>query len=75
MTRGGRVLFGLNGRYRIERWDPGGSVFVIERTVNPVPAFPEEESWARGRITRMVRRGNQPSWSWDGPDIPSRCSA
>lgn len=70
MTRGGEVLFGITGAYRIERWEPGGGAFRIERMVDPVPVDPAERSRAKETTTESLR-GTNPSWNWYGPDVPT----
>lgn len=71
VTRDGRFVFGLTSEYRIERWEPDGTILRIQRTVDPVPVLSGEANQARERITRTVRRANDPSWHWQGPGIPS----
>ena len=68
---GGTVPVGSTDEYRIERWGPDGTVLRIERTVDPVPVLSGEATQARERITRTVRRANDPSWRWQGPEISS----
>lgn len=70
MTRDGEVLFGLTHTYQIERWGPEGSVLQIERTVPPVPIASAEGAQARESLTESIR-GQDPSWSWYGPGVPS----
>jgi len=71
MTRDGRFLFGLTRDYRIERWEPDGTVLRVERAVGPVPVSTGEASQAREGLTRRIRRSNNPSWHWQGPEVPS----
>jgi hypothetical protein len=71
MTRHGRFLFGLTSDYRIERWEPDGTVLKLERVVDPVPVSAGEASQAQERLTRTIRTANDPSWHWQGPGVPS----
>jgi len=71
VTRDGRFLFGLTREYRIDRWEPNGPVLRIERVVDPVPVQSGEAAQARESVTRSIRSSNNPSWSWQGPEIPS----
>ena len=70
LTRNGEVLFGISDSYRVERWEPDGRVFRIERRVEPVPVDPDERARAKENITEAVRNTNS-SWNWYGPDVPS----
>lgn len=70
-TRDGRFLFGTTDTYRIDRSDAGGNVLRIERSVQPVPVWPDESAQARQRMIRAIRSANDPSWRWSGPDLPS----
>jgi hypothetical protein len=71
LTQDGRVLFAVSDRYALERWEPDGRVFRIERQVEPVPVAPGEADQAREGTTRLIRRVNDPAWRWQGADIPS----
>jgi hypothetical protein len=71
MTWDGRMLFGITSNYSIDRREADGSVFRIERAVEPVPVDPEEGASARERVTNTIRSANDPDWSWYGPDVPS----
>lgn len=71
MTVDGTFVFGFGGEYSFERWDPDGRVLRVQRTVAAVPVLPAEGSQARDIVTRTIRRINDPTWRWQGPDIPT----
>jgi len=71
LTSDGRTLFGMTGRYALDRWEPSGRIFRIERHVEPVAVQPAEGDQAHEQITLNIRRNNAPGWRWNGPGIPA----
>jgi hypothetical protein len=71
LTRDGRLLFGTSDQYRFDRSDARGQVLRIERAVEPVSITEDHAAQERERLTRTVRRLNEPNWRWNGPDVPA----
>lgn len=71
IARDGRVVTGVSNAYSIDVLHADGRVLRIERRVEPVPVAEGEANQARDQVTRNIRRANDPSWRWRGPDIPA----
>ncbi len=67
----GATISGTSDRYRFEVRYFDGRTLVVERRLEPVGVVDEEAAWTRRYITALRRNGD-PTWSWNGPDIPDR---
>jgi len=70
MTHDGRPLVGVSDRYSFNLSKPDGTVVRIERVADPTPIHPEEAARAREQTIEAIHRNNDPTWQWDGPDLP-----
>ncbi len=70
LTPDGDPLFGLSDRLRWERWEPDGRVFAAERLDTQAAVVPGEAAANRDRVTRNLRNID-PSWRWQGTEIPA----
>ena len=65
----GHFVSVASSNYRIEVSRPGRALRIVRDA--PVIHIPEDErAWDQERITFQMK-GNVPSWTWTGPDIPS----
>jgi hypothetical protein len=55
-------------------WKPGDPVTSIRKPFVPVKVLPQERADHRSSIRDFARRGD-PSWTWQGPDIPAEKAA
>jgi hypothetical protein len=69
ITPAGDVVWGLTGPYELHA-DVAGRPLRITRDVVPL-AIGAEERVERRASTEFNLRRTQPSWTWDGPDVPS----
>lgn len=65
----GYLVAGFPDRYAFEIHEPGKPVVSVRRDVNPEPVSRSERASERRRIEESMRETN-PTWSWNGPDIP-----
>ncbi len=65
----GYMVAGFPDRYAFEIHEPGKAVVSVRRDVKPEPVSRAEASEARREIEERMR-GTDPTWSWNGPDIP-----
>jgi hypothetical protein len=65
----GYFVAGYPDRYAFEIHRPHGPVISVRRDVKPEPVSRSERAEARKRIEDRMRQTN-PSWTWNGPDIP-----
>jgi len=50
------IISGIANEYRLEIRQRDGNVTLIERTVEPVPIYPEEKDWYRRRLIANIHR-------------------
>ncbi len=62
---------GVSSDYSFDLLHPGGRVFRVIKSWEPVPVLPEEADYHRKRITANMKN-TDPDWTWDGPPIPDR---
>ena len=65
----GYLVAGFPDRYAFELHQPGGSIVSVRRDMKPEPVSRVERTEARGGIEERMR-STDPTWSWNGPDIP-----
>ena len=65
----GSMIAGYPNRYAFEIHHPGRPVVSVRRDVRPEPVSRGERSEARKEIEDRMRK-TDPTWSWNGPDIP-----
>ena len=65
----GALIAGFPNRYAFEIHQPDGRIVSVRRDVRAEPVSRSERSEARARIEERMRR-TDPTWSWNGPDIP-----
>jgi hypothetical protein len=65
----GAFIAGYPDRYAFEIHQPDGSVISIRRQVKPEPVSRSERANARREVEERMRQ-TDPTWSWNGPDIP-----
>ena len=65
----GYLIAGLPDRYAFEIHQPGGPVVSVRRDVKPEPVSRAERAEARREVEERMRK-TDPTWSWNGPDIP-----
>lgn len=65
----GYLIAGLPDRYAFEIHQPGGPVVSVRRDVKPEPVSRAERAEARREVEERMRQ-TDPTWSWNGPDIP-----
>lgn len=70
MSREGAILTGMNEQYVLERLEANGKVLRIERLAEPVAVASEEAAQARQALMGTMQSAD-PSWRWDGPEIPA----
>ena len=72
LTPEGAWAVGTTHTYAFEIRKSEGSTLRIERYWTPVPVSAEEAAYRRGATTRNMREriARDPSWSWNGPEIP-----
>jgi hypothetical protein len=66
----GHLVAGLADRYAFEIHQPGRPVVSVRRDVRPEPVSRAERADARREVEERMRQ-TDPSWSWNGPDIPA----
>jgi hypothetical protein len=66
----GAILLGASDQYRLEVRRFDGFVVIMERIIEPFPVSREEAAWTQ-RYRSAVLRSSDPTWRWDGPDIPN----
>ena len=64
------VISGVANEYRFEVRRADGSRRVVQHQSTPVDVAPDETNWYRRRATAQMR-GVDPSWVWNGPEIPA----
>jgi hypothetical protein len=69
MSPFGHLVSGLPSRYAFEIHRDGGAVTSVRREVPPTPVTRQERDSARNAVIERMRQVN-PSWSWNGPEIP-----
>ena len=69
MSPTGAMIAGYPNRYAFEIHTPGGPIISVRRDVKPEPVSRAERNEARQRIEERMRQ-TDPTWSWNGPDIP-----
>ena len=69
MSPFGNFVAGYPDRYAFEIHQARGPVISVRRDVKPEPVSRSERAEARKRIEDRMRQTN-PTWSWNGPDIP-----
>lgn len=69
MAPSGALVVGTSDNYRFEFRHPDDSVTEIHQYWDPVSVLPDEAEWTRRRVTSWFRR-RDPTWQWDGPDMP-----
>jgi hypothetical protein len=65
----GSMIAGFPNRYAFEIHQPGRPVVSVRRDVKPELVSRSERSEARKEIEDRMRK-TDPTWSWNGPDIP-----
>lgn len=70
VTQAGELVTIDGDRYAIDIHRRDGKVLRLIRTTVAVPVSPAERAAEEERITARFRR-SVPTWSWDGPPIPS----
>ncbi|HEX6313207.1 MAG TPA: 6-bladed beta-propeller, partial [Gemmatimonadaceae bacterium] len=65
----GSFIAGYPERYAFEIHHPDGRVVSIRRDVRPEPVSRAERASARREVEERMRQ-TDPTWSWNGPDIP-----
>ena len=65
----GYLIAGLPDRYAFEIHQPGRPVVSVRRDVKPEPVSRSERAEARREVEERMRK-TDPTWSWNGPDIP-----
>jgi hypothetical protein len=65
----GYFVAGYADRYAFELHPPGVPVISVRRDVEPTLVSRTERADARRRIEERMRQ-TDPTWSWNGPDIP-----
>ncbi len=65
----GYFVAGYPDRYAFEIHEPEKPVVSVRRDVKAAPVSRAEQADARRRVEESMRR-TDPSWSWNGPDIP-----
>ena len=65
----GYMVTGFPDRFAFELHQPGGSIVSVRRDVKPEPVSRAERTESRREIEERMR-GTDPTWSWNGPDIP-----
>lgn len=65
----GYLIAGLPDRYAFEIHEPGRPVVSVRRDVKPEPVTRAERAQARREVEERMRQ-TDPTWSWNGPDIP-----
>jgi len=65
----GYMVAGFPDRYAFEIHEPGKAVVSVRRDVKPEAVSRAEGSEARREIEERMRT-TDPTWSWNGPDIP-----
>ena len=69
LSPNGSLIAGFPNRYAFEIHQPDGRIVSVRRNVTPQPVSRAERSAARSRIEERMRQ-TDPTWSWNGPDIP-----
>ena len=69
MSPRGTFIAGFPDRYAFEIQQPGRPVVSVRRDVKAEPVSRAERSEAKRQIEEKMRQTN-PTWSWNGPDIP-----
>lgn len=65
----GYLVSGYPSRYAFEIHQPGRAVVSVRRDVKPEPVSRSERAEGRRNIEERMRQ-TDPTWSWNGPDIP-----
>jgi hypothetical protein len=65
----GYLIAGYPDRYAFEIHQPGKPVVSVRREVKAEPVSRAERGEARRKIEERMRQ-TDPTWSWNGPDIP-----
>jgi hypothetical protein len=65
----GYLIAGLPDRYAFEIHQPGRPVVSVRRDVKPEPVTRAERAEARREVEERMRK-TDPTWRWNGPDIP-----
>jgi hypothetical protein len=69
MSPSGSLLSGFPSRYAFEIHQPDGRIVSVRRDMRPEPVTRSERSDAREKAEQRMRQ-TDPTWSWNGPDIP-----
>ncbi len=67
----GRFVWGITDRYTLHGFTPEGRPLRIVRDAESVRVAGGERAYEERRVTRNLQ-STEPSWSWNGPDIPDR---
>jgi len=70
MTAALDVISGVATEYRFEMRRADGSRLVVQHQSTPAAVQPDETDWYRRRATAQMR-STDPSWVWNGPEIPA----
>jgi hypothetical protein len=65
----GYLIAGYPDRYAFEIHEPGRPVVSVRRDVKAAPVSRAERAEARRKSEERMRR-TDPTWSWNGPEIP-----
>lgn len=65
------VIGGASHEYRFEIVTPGGDRTVVHRQAESFPLEGEQRDWRRRLSIASGRRGIDPTWTWDGAEMPS----
>jgi len=69
MTPALDVISGVATKYQFEIRRSDGTRLVVQHQATPTAVQPDEAEWYRRRATAQMR-GVDPSWVWNGPEIP-----
>ncbi len=64
------VVSGVATEYRFQILRSNGSQVVVQHRTTPTPVQPGEADWYRRQATAQMR-DMDPSWVWNGPEIPA----
>jgi hypothetical protein len=72
LTPEGDWVAGVSDTYSFDVLSPGGSELSIQRYWTPVAVPAREAAYRKQSTAEMVRNrfANDPSWTWNGPEIP-----
>jgi hypothetical protein len=70
MTPSAAMVIGRTDQYRIVVGRADGTTMIIRRLIDAIPVSVEEQEWERRRLVASARRFD-PSFNWDGADIPA----